>query len=293
MTHEITPLSWQVDFKDSFGNEIAGIEDDFVLFDSIKVLPAFDHPFRSDVTTFIICTKGSTRGRIGLKAYETQAPCMITLLADEILQHEYISEDFEGLFIVMSKRMTDNLLPEIQERLPLTLSVRQNPFMPLSEDDLNLLRTYYYILRKVVENSENPHRKDIVKHLMIAFYYHSSSWLHKLPQNEVLPAKQNDIAERFMKLAETHYRAERLVSFYADKLSLTPKYLSQLIKTETGKSANTWIDDYVILEAKALLKSSRFTIQQISDELHFADQSVFGKFFKRKVGQSPKEYRNS
>ncbi|MDR2084968.1 MAG: helix-turn-helix domain-containing protein [Bacteroidales bacterium] len=291
MIKEITPLTWQTNFKSNIDFDIQSIEEDFMLFDNVKVFPAFAYPFKVDVTTFIICTKGTARGKIGLKSYETTAPCMITLLADEILQHEYISDDFEGHFIVMSKRMTDNLLPDIQERLPVALSVRQNPSILLNEDDLNLLKGYYYMLKRVVEMIENPHRKNIVQHLMIAFYYHSNSGLRKTQQQESLPTKQNEYVERFLTLAEKYYKLERQVGFYAEKLHITPKYLSQIIKTNTGKSANDWIDDYVMLEAKALLKSSKLTIQQISDEFNFADQSIFGKYFKRIEGVSPKEYR--
>ncbi|MDR1763503.1 MAG: helix-turn-helix domain-containing protein [Dysgonamonadaceae bacterium] len=103
--------------------------------------------------------------------------------------------------------------------------------------------------------------------------------------------KHDELVGEFLQLAERHFKSERQVGFYAEKLCLTPEYLSQIIKTATGKSANEWIDDYVILEAKALLKSSKLSIQQIADELHFADQSVFGKYFKRMEGVSPKEYR--
>lgn len=293
MAKKITSLTWQTDLKNNIDFDIQSVDEDFMLFDNVKVLPAFAYPFKFDLTTFIISTKGTTRGKIGLKSYETIAPCVITLPADEILQHEYISDDFEGLFIVMSKRMTDSLLPDIQERLPIVLSVRQNPSMPLSEDDLNLLKTYYYILKKIVENTENQRRKSIIQHLMIAFYYHSSSWLHKIQQQKNFPTKQNECVERFLELAEKHYKIERQVGFYAEKLHITPKYLSQVIKANTGKSANDWIDDYVMLEAKALLKSSKLTIQQISDELNFADQSIFGKYFKRIEGVSPKEYRET
>lgn len=290
MQKEITPLTWQSDLKNKINFDIQAIDDDFLIFNNVKVLPAFAYPFKMDVTTFIICTKGETRGKIGLNSYQSVAPCMITLLAGEIMQYEHISEDFEGLFIVMSKRLTDNLLPNIQERLPIALSVRQNPSMPVGEDDLKLLKTYYYMLKKVVEMAENTHRKDIVRHLMTAFYYHSNSWLHKIPQNPQ-PVKQDETVSQFLELAEKHYTTERQVGFYAEKLNITPKYLSQIIKVATGKSANDWIDEYVALEAKALLKSSKLTIQQISDKLNFADQSIFGKYFKRLEGVSPKEYR--
>jgi AraC-like DNA-binding protein len=292
MQKEITPLNWQTDLKNEIGFDVLKIDDDFLIFDNLKILPTFAYPFKVDVTTFIICTKGTTRGKIGLHSYESVAPCMITLLADEILQYEYISDDFEGLFITMSKRLTDNLFPNIQEHIPLALSVRKNPTMPLNEDDLNLLKIYYDMLKTVVEMTENQYRKEIVWHLMIAFYYHSNSWLHKNPQKQQ-PSQQKEFVNRFLELVEKHYKTERKVVFYAEKMNFTPKYLSQIIKANTGKSANDWIDEYVILEAKALLKSSKENIQQISDELNFADQSFFGKYFKRIEGVSPKEYRES
>ena len=96
----------------------------------------------------------------------------------------------------------------------------------------------------------------------------------------------------FYNLILQYYKDSREVGFYAKKLCLTPKYLSVIIKEFTGNSALGWINDYVILEAKSLLKSTNMTIQQISDELNFPSQSFFGKYFKRLVGVSPKVYRS-
>jgi len=290
MLKQVKTLTWQSDFKNRIEGDVYKIDDDFMMFDNLKIQPVA-YPFRLDVTTFIICTQGTTRGKIRLQPYTTQAPCMITLLADEIQQHEFISDDFEGLFIIMSKRMTDNLLPDIQERQPVKFSVRQNPSIPLSDDGLDTLKTYYHMLKKIVGTTENPHRKEIVRHLMLAFHYNSISWLHQIQPQEEQPTKYDECVAHFFDLAEKHYKTERQTGFYADKLQLTPKYLSQIIKANTGKSANEWIDDYVILEAKALLKSSKLSIKQISDELNFADQSIFGKYFKRLTGVSPKEYK--
>ncbi|WP_298650554.1 helix-turn-helix domain-containing protein [uncultured Proteiniphilum sp.] len=90
-----------------------------------------------------------------------------------------------------------------------------------------------------------------------------------------------------------HFKQHRGLDFYASKLCLTPKYMSTIIKQTSGKTAGDWIDDYILLEAKALLKSTNMTIQQISDELNFPSQSFFGKYFKRLTGVSPKEYRKS
>jgi YesN/AraC family two-component response regulator len=83
------------------------------------------------------------------------------------------------------------------------------------------------------------------------------------------------------------------MSFYASKLCLTPKYLSKLIKQASGRSAPDWIDSFVILEAKNMLKYSDISIKEIVYKLHFANQSVFYKFFKSHTGITPSEYRNS
>jgi AraC-like DNA-binding protein len=85
----------------------------------------------------------------------------------------------------------------------------------------------------------------------------------------------------------------RSVGFYADRLNVTPKYFSEVIKKQTGKTAGEWIDDAVLLEAKVLLQDIDLGIAQISDRLNFCDQSVFGKFFKTHTGISPIEYRKA
>jgi len=85
----------------------------------------------------------------------------------------------------------------------------------------------------------------------------------------------------------------RSVEFYADKLSLTPKYLTTVVRETSGKTAHDWIIEYVILSAKALLKSTNITIQEISDRLNFPSQSFFGKYFKQQTGMSPVEYRKN
>ncbi|MDR1331291.1 MAG: helix-turn-helix domain-containing protein, partial [Tannerella sp.] len=102
---------------------------------------------------------------------------------------------------------------------------------------------------------------------------------------------QEALVEKFLNLVQTHYREERELKFYADKLGLTPMHLSKVVKAASRKSANDWIDEHVILEAKALLKSTGMTIQQISEELNFPSQSFFGKYFKRCTGMSPREYK--
>jgi len=97
----------------------------------------------------------------------------------------------------------------------------------------------------------------------------------------------------FYALLRKHYKEERSISFYADKMCMSPKYLTSTIKKLTGKSVMMWIHDAVISIAKVELKSSDKTVLQISDQLNFADASLFCRFFRKYTGMSPKEYRES
>ena len=145
--------------------------------------------------------------------------------------------------------------------------------------------------------SDAHFKKEMVNALISAGIYHVMSiWsksLQQKPQNHVQSSRSRVIYEKFLKLVTEYHTQYRNVGFYADKLSLTPKYLSKLVKNESGRSAPEWIDAYVILEAKNLLKHSNIAIKEIVYKLNFPNQSVFYKFFKMRTGMTPSEYRNS
>jgi AraC family transcriptional activator of pobA len=90
-----------------------------------------------------------------------------------------------------------------------------------------------------------------------------------------------------------HFLQERSVSFYANKLYITPGHLTETVREVTGKTPGEWITEAVVLEASVLLQNPAFTVAQIADMLHFPDQSTFGKYFKNVKGLSPAAYRRS
>lgn len=104
-------------------------------------------------------------------------------------------------------------------------------------------------------------------------------------------SRSDKIVARFLQCVRENYREHRELGFYANELQLTPKYMSHVVFEQTGRHPSKWIKDYVILEAKSMLRSGRYTIQQIAEELHFPNQSFFGKYFKEAVGVSPKKWK--
>ena len=103
--------------------------------------------------------------------------------------------------------------------------------------------------------------------------------------------RNNDYFGRFLQLLFENFQRERQVRFYADRLCITPKYLSAIVVQLSGKSALKWIHEIVVQEACFRLIYGEESIQQIAYRLNFPNQSFFGKFFKKHMGCSPSEYR--
>lgn len=268
---------------DSFENLIALLENP--CYKSVV-----NHPVKLDVVVSIICIKGHFEGTLNLKKFNANAPCLFIVLSGQILQCDYFSDDFSGLSLIMSKSFLEDSFNDLQVSMPVFISVHDNPWIPLNKEGLKSMVDYFYLLQRTIRRKENPNLRETIKHLMLAFFYGNGYRFHKV-RDESKKAKQDILVEKFLTIVKENYREQRMINFYSEKLFLTPKHMSGVIKKRSGKSAGEWIEDHVMLEARALLKSTDKTIQQISDELNFPSQSFFGKYFKRLAGVSPKEYR--
>jgi YesN/AraC family two-component response regulator len=206
----------------------------------------------------------------------------------QIVEPMAASQNFSAIIIALSKRFIDMInLPGWQQNY---LQMYNHPAQPLDERQVNAMRFFFTVLHHAASDEDNPFRLQVIENMIRVFYYGGVSRMRQHDTNT--STFKNGIVERFMNLVREHYREERLIGFYADKLCITPKYLSKVVKEHTGRSAGEWIERHVILEARAMLQSSDMTIQQISASLNFPNQSFFGKYFKRATGLSPKQYRN-
>ncbi len=268
------------------------IGNDFAIFDDVKDMPLTHYPTRLNAACFMVCLKGWCKMNINLQEYVLSESMMGIVLPDQIIQHDDCSEDFSGLFIAISKGFVDGVLPTMQQLFPLFFMIKERPCVCLTSEDLQSFREYHSFLWSKVKLKDNPFRTEITQGLLMALLYEIFNIYQGSKVQERIPkSRKEDLFERFLRNISESYKEERSVSYYADKMYLTAKHLSTVVKEVSGKTAGEWIDNLVVLEAKALLKSSELSIQEIADELHFANQSFFGKYFKHHTGLSPKEYR--
>lgn len=234
---------------------------------------------------------GSAKMSIDMVEYNFSEPYnIIKFMPNQILSVEAISDDFDAHVIVVSQRFMDNLLVYINGSVSMRPGIRFDVVERVDTNEMQQLTLFYKALRNIVGNDENPYRIQVVQHVLMAIFY-SSDRLRTIKDDADVRTSADNISRAFLKMVKDNFRSERQLKYYADMLCITPRYLSRVVKDCTGSSAADWIERYVVLEARALLKSTNMTIQQISDYLNFPSQTFFGKYFKRRTGLSPKEYR--
>lgn len=275
----------------NYPNDTLTIEEDLAL---IQFNPQNEQrkkfePKKLEHAIIVVATAGHCSAKINIKEYEIEAPMLVTLMPGQIVELNNSSINFEGYAIALSKRFIDMVnLPGWQQQY---MNIYNNPIREISPEVQGAMKVFFSILYHAAEDTENPFRLQVIENLIRVFYYGGLSKFHNL--KDIASGQKNSIVDRFIELVHQHYREERQIGFYADKLCITPKYLSKLVKENTGRSAGDWIESHVILDARAMLQSSDMTIQQIATSLNFPNQSFFGKYFKRATGLSPKQYRNS
>lgn len=235
---------------------------------------------------------GSAKIKVDMVEYDLSEPInLIRVMSGQILMVEHISEDFDGVVVIMSNSFVESMLVYMNNALPFNVATRSNCVKHLSNEAIDLSDMFLKAIHQVLMNQTNPHLDKVLQHVLMAIFYSSEEIRNQLETESGAYTSADAISKEFMRLVKDNFRSERQLQFYADKLCITPRYLSRVVKECTGSSAADWIERYVVLEARALLKSTSMTIQQISDELNFPSQTFFGKYFKRRVGMSPKLYR--
>ena len=294
MSRKISYIKWRSSIEDITPADHR-IGDDILLIDNSHTMRAElssdNEPFRIDMTMAIIYEQGSADLKINMRDYHIEAPAVLLVLNDQIYQSAGQSEDLRSKVILMSRSFSDSLFANSGEILPLKSSIMKNPVMKI-ENEENVFGQFFQLLQNIAASPRQEFKIESARHLTLSMFYGYSHLKHEVNEVKSTNSRQEEIFTKFTELLERHHKKEREIAFYADKMCITSKHLSQVIKDYTGKTALGIIEEYVISEAKSMLLSTTMSIQQISDELNFPSQSVFGKYFKRVAGISPSEYRN-
>ena len=273
-------------------SEGLSLDNDLLLFKSISEVPVSEEPWRIKCLFVGLCTSGSARYTVDTEKFILKPGDALIIGEDRVLANYRPSKDFKGKAFAMSYKFYYEIIKNIHKISSLLLFSCNHPVFSLNADEVQTVRNYFDIMNAKLLQKEHHFRRELLTSLINTMICDLSNAMYRIQQSEREVTTSADVIfTKFIRLVEKFYKQERKVSWYADKLGISPKYLSETVKRRSKRTPNDWIDKYVILEVRLQLKNSSMSIKEISENLNFPSQSFLGKYFKEHMGMSPSQYR--
>lgn len=270
------------------------LDNSFIMVDEIAALPLPDTPRRMHGVLMALCVKGEAHYSVNTEHYSVRCNDCIVIHDGAVLSDCRPEPGFSGLGVLLTTDFLNDVIKEIHEASSLFLFTREHPVFEMTPAEVKSVRDYFNALKLKVDDTDHHFRTDVVRLLLATMIYDLSNAVYRYKQlNDRKKTRAEDIFTRFISLVEANHRRERRVSWYAQAMCLSPKYLSETVHRVSGRSPNKWIDYYILLEIRVLLKETAKSIKEIAEQLNYPSQSALGKFFKESVGMSPTRYRQS
>lgn len=261
----------------------------------------FQHPCRFDGYLVIFCTEGEFSVDLNLKTFTVGKNMLFIYEPGNIVKFNLDpdAQDKPVHFSVaaISLEMIQEVEKDISRLYSHSVAIHEDPCLSFSDEEAAVVARYFDLTGCLMKANIPGCREAIHTLASSVVFFLRSFWIRKRAQkqaefSEHSPRAQETV-DKFIRLVTEHHMTEHYLAFYAGKLGITPKYLSKLVREVTGRSAPEWIDSFLVLEAKNMLKYSNMAIKEIVYTMHFPDQSSFYKFFKLHTGMIPSEYRKS
>lgn len=269
----------------------------------------------------LICRKGKAMLNVNYKDWELYEGAVITLFPNDVVElkvdgdckspqtengdcrspetenGDCKSPQTANSFQVEILKYNPSLLREASLQLEQTVysSLREDRCRQDTPVVTNIINGMFGLLKVYFDQSECTCISQLVLCQLKAFFIGFHEYLQRNPQyrpDEVKSYRVRELFNRFMMLLERDYKISRDVNYYAEKMNISSKYLTNIVSQVTGHTPKTIIDQYVILQLKMHLKRTTQSIKEMAWEFHFADVSFFCRYFKKHTGLTPQQIRS-
>lgn len=270
-------------------------DDRMIIIDNSNVTDTLNtSPIKSEWFVALLCIEGESTIYINNEMYSIHKNDILLCHPQTIFEHKITNLDFKYCGFCLSPEYVKQISLISSNSWNAILFIENNPIIALDENESSLFLQYYNLIRSKFETELQHHLKQLIDMLLQAFIYEFHDSMEK--RIKIDPPQYNSADNLFISFLDilvNSYPKQRSVSYYAEKLFVTPKYLSAICKEISGETASDLITRYVKKDIENLLKQPNKTIKEIANELDFANLSFFGKYVKRIFGVSPKEYREN
>lgn len=260
----------------------------------------FEEPLRIEATTFWLCTKGRSRVICSLRTYEVEEGSLLMIPPKSIISTESGGEACEGIALMCDSNYLSMCNINIKKMTSAMMCIVQHPCVKLTGAELARLRSALALLKdRIDDRAASEFHDDLIRSLVETITYLCCDlFMAHIAAEQPEPAKSgvsvrlDEYFHRFLHELAQHYLERRNVSFYADRLCISSRYLTTIVRRVSGMSVSEWMNRYIMMEAKYLLKYTEMSIQEIAYKLSFPNQSFFGKYFKQHTGMAPSAFRS-
>jgi len=237
--------------------------------------------------------EGSANIHLDYTPYDIRSNSLVVVLPIHVLQIVHTSSNFKGKVLVIQKALAEECnCANSYLSVSNYMELRRNPYVSFSPGENIYLDKCLEDIQQKIKMRSHAFHKEVVQNAFCAYTLELAHLMNaKATKNLPILSRKEQIVNKFFQLILSYCRTEHTTTFYADKLCITPQYLSTILKSMTGKPANQWINDALMTEAKIQLRKPQVTVQEVAYTLNFSDQSSFGKFFKKGIGISPSQYK--
>lgn len=241
-----------------------------------------------------MCQQGTISYFVDSVKHTVEAGDLIIINHGRVVCDCTLSPDCRGIGLFIDYKFFNETVMSVHELSSLFLFARTHPIFRLPKERADFICETFFRIKSKLDEPENHFRREMVQSMFLSMVYELSNVIYNVQSQDTdCNTRAEAIFTNFIKLVEKHFREERRVSWYSEQLCISPKYLSETVKAVSKRTPNDWIDSYVTMELRMLLRNTQKSIKEITKELHFSNQSFLGKFFKEHTGMSPSEYRKN
>lgn len=247
---------------------------------------------RTEVILAILCLKGKGRLDLDGETHSIEADDLLVCHPNIVIGKSMVSFDLEFRCIAMSPTYIRQLVGIADNSWDVLKFLEKSPVIHLRHEETEVFCQYYDLILSRLTGEPKHHQKELTDALLLAFLYEFHDTMERFVQLKPPTYSSNErLFKDFVEVLTSSYPKPRMVTWYADRLHITPKYLSAVCKETSGHTASDLINEYVMKDVLYLLRKSEMSIKEIVNELDFPNLSFFGKYVKRYTGLSPKQYR--
>lgn len=248
--------------------------------------------FVQNYFTHILCHEGKGQFRLNNKAYNIVKNDIVIFLPSKDVQDLLFSPNFKATFLLVSSELMSKNNPNTAWGIKGYLFSKENPVVALEDEFVENCKQNFYLLAEKYNHDKHRFRNEIVNLQLQMFVMEMWNIFADKMEQRIKNSEKGSLFQQFLNFVEIHCMEHREVEFYANQLFITPKYLSEVCKKNSGKSASEWIHNFTTSRLILLLRNDSLSFSEIADSMNFSSLSFFSRYVKKMLGVSPSEYRN-